>query len=46
MNEKGKVVTLGFSIMWYQPPLKLLKYQTSKSTETHLWYVWCCQSFV
>jgi hypothetical protein len=43
MNEKGRVVAelndekwlLDLTLLCDQPPLKLLKYQTSKTTETH-----------
>jgi hypothetical protein len=39
-------VALGFgTAVWYEPLHNWIKCQTSRSTETHVWYVWGCQSF-
>jgi len=54
VNEKGKVEAelSNEKWLWNLPflcdvscHLSDLKYQTSRSTEIHFWYVWSCQSF-
>lgn len=52
INEEGKAgakwwkVALVFGIaIWYEPPLKWLIYQTSRSTESNFWHAWSCKSF-
>jgi hypothetical protein len=39
--EKWIVALIFDFTIWYQPPLKLLMYQTSKSTESHVWLCGC-----